>query len=135
MDINESLKAILGSDKLFGEQFYARFFKECPEAKEHFGDIDMGRQALVLTMALTLIEQHYTHGYAAVEQYLRHLGSRHKERHVPAGMYPQWRESMLATLEAFHGDQWNERVSTQWHDAIEGVSDSMLNGYDEHVGI
>jgi len=135
LDIHESIKALLGSEKLFGEQFYTIFFDRCPEAKNSFEGIDMGRQALVLTMALTLIEQHYTHGYAAVEQYLRHLGNRHKERMIPADMYPTWRECMLATLEEFHGPQWNDTLRTQWHDAIEGVSHSMLSGYDEHTSI
>lgn len=135
MDIHNSLKAILDSDTLFGKTFYKTFFARCPEGKAHFEGIDMERQALVLTMALTLIEQHYTHGYAAVEQYLRHLGSRHKERAVPAALYPRWRDAMLSALESFHGDDWNDALAGQWREAIDGVSDSMLFGYDEHVGI
>jgi hemoglobin-like flavoprotein len=135
VDIHQSLKSILASEQLFGERFYSTFFKRCPEAETHFDGIDMRRQALVLTMALTLIEQHFTHGYPAVEQYLQHLGSRHKERLVPPNTYPKWRDSMLAALADFHGEEWNDELARQWHEAIEGVSRAMLGGYDEHVGI
>jgi hemoglobin-like flavoprotein len=135
VDIHQSLKTILDSDTLFGEAFYKTFFERCPDAKQYFDGINMERQALVVTMALTLIEQHYTNGYSAVEQYLRHLGNRHKERHVPPPLYPQWRDAMLAVLEDFHGEDWGEALAGQWREAIDGVSDSMLFGYDEHVGI
>jgi hemoglobin-like flavoprotein len=135
VDIHESLKSILESKPVFGERFYRIFFERCPDAEALFTSIDMRRQALVLTMALTLFEQHYTHGYAAVEQYLKHLGNRHKERLVPAEMYSQWRDSMLVTLAEFHGDQWDDALEAQWTDAIDGVSQAMIDGYDEHVGI
>lgn len=135
MDIHQSLKAILESEPVFGERFYATFFTRCPKAKEHFSGIDMRRQALLLTMALTLIEQHATHGYPAVVQYLRHLGNRHKERDVPRDMYAEWRDCMLVALSEFHGDDWNATLSRQWSDAIDGVSEAMLGGYTEHTGI
>lgn len=135
MDIHESLKSILESKPVFGEQFYRIFFERCPDAEVLFARIDMRRQALVLTMALTLFEQHYTHGYSAVEQYLKHLGNRHKERFVPAEMYPQWRDSMLVALAEFHGDQWDDALAAQWSEAIDGVSQAMIDGYDEHMGI
>lgn len=135
MDIHQSLQKILASDDLFGTMFYDTFFERCAEGKEYFAGMDMQRQALVLTMALTLIAQHHTHGYAAVEQYLRHLGGRHKDRTIPGELYPQWRESMLVALERFHGDDWSETLSDEWRTAIDGVSRSMLHGYDEHTGI
>lgn len=134
VDIQQSLKQVLESETLFGENFYTTFFEQCPESKAMFDGIDMKRQALLITMALTLIEQHYTHGYASVAQYLRHLGSRHKAKDIPEALYPRWRDAMLTTLEEFHGDDWNDTLATQWREAIEGVSESMLSGYDEHVG-
>jgi hemoglobin-like flavoprotein len=135
MEIQESLKQILASDRVFGEMFYEMFFERCPEAKPYFDVTDMDRQALVLTMALTLIEQNYNHGYAAVAGYLQHVGNRHADRAVPKSLYNPWREAMLSALERFHGDDWSDHLAKQWGDAIDAVTETMFRGYTERKGV
>ena len=135
MEIQDSLKKILASEDVFGTMFYDIYFDRCPAAREYFLDSDMRRQSLILTMALTLIEQHYNNEYAAVEQYLQHVGNKHSDRKIPRDLYVDWRDSMLAALESFHGEDWNQRLSEQWRDAIEAVTETMFQGYDERTSI
>lgn len=135
MEIHESLERILESEELFGSLFYEVFFQQYPEAAAHFDGIDMRRQALMLTMALTVIEQYYSKSYSAVEQYLQLLGSRHSDRSIPRDMYPKWSESMLTALERFHGDTWDEVLAGQWREALDQASRVMFRGYERRMGI
>ena len=135
MGIHESLEQIMKSERLFGKMFYETFFARCPEAADHFASVDMERQALVLTMALTLIEQFYTNGYPAIAQYLQHLGTGHSDKKIPQEMYADWRDAMLASLKEFHGDNWNDTLETDWSDAIGATTNAIFQGYDHRVGM
>lgn len=135
MNIKESMKCIFQSEENFGETFYKTFFERCPEAADHFKGSDMKRQALILTMTMSLIEQYYSDGFAAVGTYLQYIGMRHKDRKIPPDLYPKMLESLLETLAEFHGDDWNEELAHQWGYAIELTSKQMLKGYDKRITI
>jgi hemoglobin-like flavoprotein len=135
MDIHESLDRILESEASFGSIFYEVFFERHPEAAVHFDGIDMHRQALLLTMALTVIERYYSRAFPAVEQYLQLLGSRHSDRSIPRDLYPKWSQSMLIALERFHDGDWNDHVAQQWRDALEQAAQLMFRGYERRMGI
>ena len=135
MDIEKSLELILHSGEQFGSSFYDIFFERCPKAAEYFKDTDMRRQSLVLTMALQLLAQYYASGFLSIEQYLQTIGTRHDDYGVPREMYTDWRDAMLAALEKFHGDQWNDALAKQWHEAIERSSEVMFRGYDNRAGV
>jgi len=135
VDIGESVGLVLASREVFGKVFYAEFFRLCPAARAHFADVDMERQALALTMALTLIEQHHRHAYPAIESYLETLGHSHDHRGIPAGLYAPWSEAMLAALAAFHGAAWDEALAAQWREALAGAARVMLAGYGRHGGL
>lgn len=135
MDIHQSLQHILNSKDVFGHAFYDVFFSRYPEALEYFGDVDMKRQALVLTMALTVIQQYYSNNYSTVEQYLQVLGSQHHRRQIPPDLYPKWRDAMLEALESFHGKDWDPTLAREWRDAIEVGIEPMLRGYEERTGV
>jgi len=135
MGIAESLHQIMKSERVFGTMFYDLFFGRCPEAKSYFDGVDMRRQALVLTMALQMMEQYHTHGYTAIDHYLRHIGHRHNDRAVPREMYTDWRDSLLAALEQFHGADWDDSLRQEWEGAIKAATEAMFRGYDEPVGI
>ena len=135
MDIGASVGLVLASGDTFGKLFYAEFFRRSPAAQAHFAGIDMQHQALVLTMALPLIEQFHRHAYPAIEDYLGILGHRHGHRGIPAELYPVWSEAMLASLERFHGATWDAELAAQWREALAGASRLMLEGYDRHGGM
>jgi hypothetical protein len=63
------------------------------------------------------------------------LGETHRERGIPKDLYEQWRDAMLETLYQFHGDQWDLKLATQWHEAIEGAIKVMFQGYQRSVKV
>ena len=135
MDIGESVSLVLASSDVFGDVFYAEFFRRSPEAKAHFAGVDMQRQALALTMALPLIEQLHRHAYPAIQNYLHILGHNHGHRGIPPELYPAWAEAMLAALARFHGAAWDEPLAGQWREALAEASRVMLDGYGQHGGM
>jgi hemoglobin-like flavoprotein len=135
MDIRESVDRVLASEALLGEIFYEEFFREAPEATSLFEGVDMRRQALVLTMALPLIAHHQTSASPAITHYLQLLGSRHRDRSVPAELYTRWSEAMLVALERLLGVAWDEDLAVQWRAALRKASTTMLTGYEGPVGI
>lgn len=57
MDIEESVGKILRRGEDVADLFYAKFLGRHPEARAYFADVNLKRQAVLLTMALKLIEQ------------------------------------------------------------------------------
>lgn len=135
MTLRESLDQILQSETSFGELFYETFFSRCPEAAEYFRDVDMRRQALELTMALTLVEQYHAKGFSAIAQYLQQLGTRHSDLGIPRELHSDWRETLLATLAQFLGDGWSDTLQNEWRRAIDAGTKVMFLGYDHRVGM
>lgn len=135
MDIGASLKKVLDSRDLFGTIFYEEFFSRYPEVKKYFDGVDMNRQALVLTMALTVIEHHHNGSYGAVEHYLQHLGTAHHRRGIPLDLYPKWIDTMLHTLERFLGQDWDPELAASWREAFEETYEAMQQGYEHRTGI
>ena len=135
MNIHDSLHQILASKKIFGEYFYETFFQQCPAAKQYFQGVNLERQAVLLTMALLVIDQQYRNPYAVTAEYLRYLGTKHHDRNIPQHLYASWCDAMLITLEQFHGDDWDAALRKQWQEAIEIVTELMFQGYSEHYTV
>jgi len=133
MDIGDSLERIFDSSDLFGDSFYELFLTTYPDVQKYFEGVDMNRQSVMLTMALTIVEQYASSKYPATKKYLQHLGVVHHERGIPRELYEQWRDAMLETLFQFHGDDWNLQLATQWREAIEMAIEVMLEGYEQNV--
>jgi hemoglobin-like flavoprotein len=135
MKIQDSLHQVLAAKSSFGKDFYDRFFRRCPEARDYFTDIDLSRQSILVTMSLLVIVKHYDHKYSATAEYLRYLGTKHHDRHIPKHLYAEWCAAMLEALAHFHGPDWNAKLSQEWRTAIDGVTDLMFQGYDVHFTV
>ena len=135
MDIDQSLERILSSQESLGDLFYDIFLTQYPEVKAYFEGLNLKRQAVLLTMSLTVIAQNYSNPYPATTKYLRYLGSKHHDRRIPTELYPKWAEAMLATLKEFHGDVWDDRLREQWAEAISQTAERMFEGYQEHFNV
>jgi len=135
MDLNTSLERILQSGDKFGDLFYAVFFERNPEAKQYFDGADMQRQSVMLTMSLKLMGEYYSNGYAAVESYLKHLGTFHSDRGVPREIYDKWTEALRETLSQFHGDDWNDDLAEDWRNSMDATTKAMFGGYERRVGL
>lgn len=134
MDIAESGQAILKGNGTISRLFYEKYLDRYPEVGRFFLQTDMSQQAVMLRMALTMVEQYYRNRYEAMEDYLRIVGFRHKRRDIPPELYVDWRDCMLDTLEDFHGDNWSDSLEQQWTEAVDLAVDRMLEGYDLQEG-
>ena len=135
MDINESVHRILEHRESLADLFYLVFLDRYPDVRQHFQGVNLEHQAVLLTMALLVIERHYTASYPATEMYLKYLGTKHCQRGIPPDLYPHFRDAMLATLERFHSKDWTESLAKQWTEAIEGAIEKMLEGYKQHYTV
>ncbi|MDC0936226.1 globin [Pirellulales bacterium] len=130
MDISESLERVYSSTELLGSKFYKQFFMDCPEAKRFFAKVNMDRQAVVVTMALTLVKQYYVSPFAPSEAYFRYLGTQHRDWGIPQEMFEPWTTSMLKTLADLHGDDWSEQLQQQWESGLKAAIAQMFVGYE-----
>jgi hemoglobin-like flavoprotein len=135
MNIRESVQRIHDSQDNFGDRFYQRFFERQPAAKKFFREIHLPRQAVILTMQLSVIQAYYHGNSRAAGQYLQILGSRHRALGVPRELYPEFRDTLLETLEGFLGDDWTAELATEWRAAIDAASEKMFEGYDHHYSV
>ena len=111
MTIQDSLRRVLEQRDDLAALFYEVFFDRHPDAKSYFKDVNLKYQTVLLTMALMVVESHFTNGYLATEQFLKYLGHKHQIRSVPPELYPKWIESLLAALEKFHGADWDAEAA------------------------
>ena len=135
MNISESLDRLLDSNQVFGESFYEVFLNCYPEVQKYFDGVDMQRQAILLTMALTIVEQFYCNEQRATKTYLQYMGAKHNGWHIPPELFSQWREAMLGTLFQFHREDWDQQLATQWREAIDHAIEVMLTGYEQTVPV
>lgn len=135
MEIHESLNEILQSKDEFGRMFYEQFLESYPELRHHFLNVDLKRQAIILTTALMVIERYYVQPTPAIELYMRYLGTKHNEMQVGTGEYPKFFDAMFQTLRKFHGDKWNAKLERQWRGAFDRTTSAMFEGYLERVQV
>jgi hemoglobin-like flavoprotein len=135
MNIHESLHHVLHRDEILADLFYDVFLDRYPEVREFFEGVDLQRQALLLTMALVVVVNHYTNAYPATELYLKYLGTQHHRRGIPVESYASFREALLETLERFHGDDWSPELAGNWRAAIDLAATTMHDGYREDFAV
>lgn len=129
MDISASLDRILRHSDTLADLFYLVFLQEFPHVQQHFHGVDMKRQNVLLTLALMAVERHYRHRYAATAAYLHMLGEQHRQRGIGLELYPLWRQALLATLERFHAQEWNEALAAEWRSALDLAIAAMSTAY------
>jgi hemoglobin-like flavoprotein len=130
MQLDNSLQRVLADKNLVIRRFYERFLSEQPEAKELFANVDMKQQALMLTMALIVVEAHSRNSYPAVEHYLHVLGDRHREAGVPRDMFVPFRDCLVETIRSCHADEWDEDLANEWRAELDRATQTMFEGYD-----
>lgn len=131
MTLAESIHRILSRHDQVTDLFYLSYFERYPDLKAHFDGVDMAHQAVLLRMALTVIQQYHEHAYPAAEQYLLVLGHKHHLRDIPQDLYADWRDCMLDTLERYFEFEWNEELEQEWTLAINKATDVMTRGYHD----
>jgi len=129
MDIHESVDRILGSEEVLGDMFYDTFLNRFPHVQQYFEGVNLRRQAVMLMMALLVVEQFETEKYPTTTKYLQELGAKHDELGIPKETYPYFREALLDTLARHLGSNWDDSLAQQWTSAIDNATEQMLKGY------
>jgi hemoglobin-like flavoprotein len=135
MTIDESLERILKRREVAADLFYVIFLEAFPEVQKYFAGVNLRRQAVLLTMALMVVKNHFTGDYPATGLYLQYLGTKHHDRGIPQDAYPKFRVALLQTLERLLGSDWDPELAAQWQQAIEKATEEMFKGYRKHVTI
>jgi len=133
MDIQESLHRILEREQLVVDLFYIVFLEKHPELQRHFVNVNMQRQAVLLTMALQVVVQYYVHGFRTAEAYLRILGEEHSRRGIGPNLYTKFCDILLGTLSRFHLQDWSDQLAQQWRQALELAAAKMLEAYPKAI--
>ena len=103
--------------------FYSMLFLAHPEVRQMF-PTNMAGQRDRLVTALG-------HVVSSVDQvdrlvgFLQHLGADHRKFSVQAEHYPAVGEALLATLQHFLGDQWDDELAKDWAGAYGLVAQVM----------
>lgn len=129
MNLDDSLQNVLSQKEPVIQDFYHRFLEECPEAARLFEGVDLKRQALMLTMALMMVEAHARKDFPAIRHYLHVLGDRHREWGVPRELFPRFRECLIETLAVSQQDDWSDELADEWRTAITRATEVMFEGY------
>lgn len=134
MDIAASGQDILNGKGVIAQLFYDKYLQRYPDVGRFFETTDMNQQAVMLRMALTIVEQYFRFRYRAMEDYLRILGFRHMRQGIPRELFADWRDCMLDTLEDFHAEDWGDSLESQWTAAINLALERIHEGYDLEEG-
>ena len=129
MDIQESINRILDSEAVLGDMFYNTFLNRYPQVKQYFEGVNLQRQAVMLMMALLVVEQFETQKYPTTMRYLKELGAKHREWGIPPETYKYFRDALLDTLSRHLGDDWDDALALQWTSAIDNATEQMLRAY------
>ena len=131
MHIQESVVKILQRGEVLADLFYTNLLDRHSLIRPHFEHVNLRRQAVLLTMTLKLVEQHYVHRYPAVRSYLKILGHRHHDRFkIPADMFSPFGDCLLASIQEFHGSEWDQDLADEWRAAIDQTIAVMLEDND-----
>lgn len=130
MQLDESLQHVLSNKESVIRRFYDRFLIENPEARALFADVDLQKQALMLTMTLIVIEAHSRDTYPAVEHYLHVLGDRHREAGVPRELFRPFRDCLIEIIRECQAATWDESLADEWRAAIDRATETMFHGYE-----
>ena len=132
MDMHESLQRILASNQVIGDSFYEALLARHPEFGPYFEGIDLRRQALVLTMQMTVIDGYHRLGGPPARLYLQYLGTKHHNLGIPQELYGPFRDTLLEVLQRFLEEDWTEELAREWKTAIDDASAVMFEGYSKH---
>ena len=109
--------------------FYSRLFAAAPAVRPLF-PADMARQKTMLLGALVLLRKSLRN-LDAIEPTLRSLGARHVGYGAEPEHYPVVGSTLIASMAAIAGDDWQPEYEAAWSVAFDLVAGAMLAGAEE----
>ena len=111
----------------FAEAFYSRLFTDYPELQPLFSQTDLHRQGTKLYAALVLLVENLRHP-EELERVLLPLGEKHIGYGATPDAFPKVGGTIIATLQAFLGEQWSPDLQRAWEVTLSEVTETMLRG-------
>lgn len=111
------------------DEFYSRLFAAAPAVRPLFSS-DIGRQKAMLLSALVLVRKSLRDLDSLVPT-LRRLGARHVDYGARPEHYPLVGETLIASLAAVAGEDWEPRYELAWSGAFEIIAALMIEGAEE----
>ncbi len=108
------------------QQFYGKFFLQCPEAEALFSGIEMRTQRRMLFTALKSVIANLEN-HAQMEGYLDGLSDRHAGYGVPADHYPIFVECLIDCMRKADSSHWNPESEKQWRRAFHVICSRMAS--------
>jgi len=109
--------------------FYSRLFAAAPAVRPLF-PANMARQKTMLLGALVLLRKSLRN-LDAIEPTLRSLGARHVGYGAEPEHYPVVGSTLIASMAAIAGDDWQPEYEAAWSVAFDLVAGAMLAGAEE----
>lgn len=104
--------------------FYSHIFVSHPQVRPMF-PLSMAGQRDKFVSALGRIVSH-AHQIEGDADFLRHLGRDHRKYAVVAAHYDAVGASLVATLQHFLGDEWDEELAAAWAAAYQVIARIMV---------
>jgi hemoglobin-like flavoprotein len=127
LEASFDLVAVRGDDLM--DEFYARLFAAAPAVRPLF-PADMRRQKTMLLGALVLLRKSLR-DLDSIAPKLRELGARHVAYGAKPEHYPVVGATLIASMAAVAGEDWQPHYERAWNGAFEIVASVMLEGAEQ----
>ncbi|MGD8558519.1 MAG: methyl-accepting chemotaxis protein [Gammaproteobacteria bacterium] len=112
------------------ERFYDELFNRYPQVRPLFKNVSQQDQQRKLLSALKLVINNLRNP-AALKDTLQKLGRRHQQFGAIEAHYEAVIRTLLDVLQEFAGKSWTKDVNQAWDDALNIISQIMLEAYDD----
>jgi hemoglobin-like flavoprotein len=113
----------------FVDKFYENLWKDYPDSKGLFKNIDMKKQKAALIGSLVHVVDNLES--PKLEGYLKSMGARHNNYGTEAEHYSWVGASLLKSFAYFFDDEWGDELTAAWTEAYGVISGLMLKGASE----
>ncbi len=124
--LRSSYDALLADGSRLTTIFYAKLFERYPGVRPLF-PADIRSQEAKLMDSLRAVVQH-VEAPDALRHELRAMGARHVKYGAKPEHYPLVCDLLLECMGDTDGSSWSPQLSTEWQQALQIVSDVMLEG-------
>ena len=128
--LESSFEALTPNANKLAKRFYEELFARYPVVKPMFANTTPAKQQKKLVAALSLVVKSLRKPDALVDV-LTNLGATHQGYGAEPAHYEAVSSTMLDVMEEFAGELWTAEVQSAWHQALETISNTMLNGYKD----
>ena len=127
--VEQSFEKVRENKDTFALSFYDELFEQAPQLKPLFENTNIPKQSEKLYGSLVLLVENIRDP-EVLQSVLGPLGEKHKGYGAIEKHYPIVGSALLATLQKYLGEAWDEATAEAWTTTYGAVVDMMLNGIE-----